>query len=56
VVDIRAGIFYDVLSILVKDRDNGLFSRGASGCSLYFSSFAGWFRKQHIVDFNNFFV
>ena len=55
-MDIRAGIFYDVLSILVENGDNGLFSREASGCSLYFSSFAGWFEKQHIVDFNNFFV
>jgi len=42
--------------MFVKERDNGLFSRGASSCYLDFSSFVDWFVKYCVVDLNDFLV
>jgi len=49
-------IFHDCFNMFVKERDNGLFSRGASSCYLDFSSFVDWFVKYCVVDLNDFLV
>ena len=55
-VNVRAGIFYDVFNVFVKERNNGLFSEETLGYCLDFPSFADQFSKCCIVDFDNFFV
>ena len=52
----RTCICHDCFSIFVKERNNGLFSRGAFGSDLdFFGSLSG-FIECCIVDFHNLLV